>query len=226
MVYKYLVKTVLEKRGRTPFLSGAAFDRVVDSVTGADTDKIRGLVKGHPGDKYRWWQLLTDSVHHRQLLVHYPSLSCDLSTGMHMTKFHDDYVTERQDNIAKWNLMVLHLHAINGKQFVHIRFADIFVASCLSRWVPQSRRPYEEDPARPGLGADFHGRKPGGLDLRARGVQQGSRHQFHSGGGSREVRPALYRTPEGGGCNSGEPREIAELPDKNMQRWIGDVSLY
>ncbi|CAI5486996.1 unnamed protein product [Closterium sp. Naga37s-1] len=54
MVYEYLVKTVLEKRGRTPFLSGAAFHRVVDPVTGADTDKIRGLVKGHPGDKYRW----------------------------------------------------------------------------------------------------------------------------------------------------------------------------
>ncbi|CAI5500291.1 unnamed protein product [Closterium sp. Naga37s-1] len=52
-VYEYLVKTVLEKRGRTPFLSGAAFHRVVDPVTGADTDKIRGLVKGHPGDKYR-----------------------------------------------------------------------------------------------------------------------------------------------------------------------------
>ncbi|CAI5513170.1 unnamed protein product [Closterium sp. Naga37s-1] len=61
MVYEYLVKTVLEKRGRTPFLSGAAFHRVVDPVTGADTDKIRGLVKGHPGDKYRWWHLLVDS---------------------------------------------------------------------------------------------------------------------------------------------------------------------
>ncbi|CAI5529580.1 unnamed protein product [Closterium sp. Naga37s-1] len=43
MVYEYLVKTVLEKRGRTPFLSGAAFHRVVDPVTGADTDKIRDV---------------------------------------------------------------------------------------------------------------------------------------------------------------------------------------
>ncbi|CAI5500645.1 unnamed protein product [Closterium sp. Naga37s-1] len=41
MVYEYLVKTVLEKRGRTPFLNSAAFHRVVDPVTGADTDKIR-----------------------------------------------------------------------------------------------------------------------------------------------------------------------------------------
>ncbi|CAI5486294.1 unnamed protein product [Closterium sp. Naga37s-1] len=39
MIYEYLVKTVLEKRGRTPFLSGSAFHRVVDPVTGADTDK-------------------------------------------------------------------------------------------------------------------------------------------------------------------------------------------
>ncbi|CAI5458627.1 unnamed protein product [Closterium sp. Yama58-4] len=35
MVYEYLVKTVLEKRGRTPFLSGAAFHRVVDPAVGA-----------------------------------------------------------------------------------------------------------------------------------------------------------------------------------------------
>ncbi|CAI5980686.1 unnamed protein product [Closterium sp. NIES-65] len=55
MVYEYLVKTVLEKRGRTPFLSGAAFHRVVDPVTGTDTDKIRGLVKGHPGDNREDW---------------------------------------------------------------------------------------------------------------------------------------------------------------------------
>ncbi|CAI5507301.1 unnamed protein product [Closterium sp. Naga37s-1] len=46
MDFKYLVNTVLEKGGRTPFLSGAAFHRVVDPVTGADTDKIKGLVKG------------------------------------------------------------------------------------------------------------------------------------------------------------------------------------
>ncbi|CAI5497744.1 unnamed protein product [Closterium sp. Naga37s-1] len=114
MVYEYLVTAVLEKRGRTPFLSGSAFHRVVDPVTGADTDKIRGLVKGHPGDKYRWWHLLTDSVHHRQLLVHFPSLSCDFCNGMHMTKFHDDYVTERQENIGKWNLTLERLHAINA----------------------------------------------------------------------------------------------------------------
>ncbi|CAI5490828.1 unnamed protein product [Closterium sp. Naga37s-1] len=89
MVYEYLVTAVLEKRGRTPFLSGSAFHRVVDPVTGADTDKIRGSVKGHPGDKYRWWHLLTDSVHHRQLLVHFPSLSCDFCNGMHMTNRED-----------------------------------------------------------------------------------------------------------------------------------------
>ncbi|CAI5994233.1 unnamed protein product [Closterium sp. NIES-64] len=40
MVYEYLVKTVLEKRGRTHFLRGAAFHRVVDPVTDARVKKI------------------------------------------------------------------------------------------------------------------------------------------------------------------------------------------
>ncbi|CAI5519012.1 unnamed protein product [Closterium sp. Naga37s-1] len=43
MVLEYLVNTVLEKRGRTPYLSGATFHRVVDSVMGADTDKIKAV---------------------------------------------------------------------------------------------------------------------------------------------------------------------------------------
>ncbi|CAI5491147.1 unnamed protein product [Closterium sp. Naga37s-1] len=46
--------TKLQKRGRPPYLSGAAFHRVVDPVTGTHTHKIKGLVKTHPGDKYRW----------------------------------------------------------------------------------------------------------------------------------------------------------------------------
>ncbi|CAI5955913.1 unnamed protein product [Closterium sp. NIES-65] len=50
MVYKFLLKTPLEKRGHPPFRHGAAFHRVVDPVRGADTDKIEGLVKVHPED--------------------------------------------------------------------------------------------------------------------------------------------------------------------------------
>ncbi|CAI5488932.1 unnamed protein product [Closterium sp. Naga37s-1] len=42
MIYKLLVTTPLEKRGRPPYQSGAAFHRVVDPVTGADTHKIKG----------------------------------------------------------------------------------------------------------------------------------------------------------------------------------------
>ncbi|CAI5523726.1 unnamed protein product [Closterium sp. Naga37s-1] len=80
MVYEYLVKTVLEKRGRTPFLSGSAFHRVVDPVTGADTDKIKGLVKGHPGDKYRWWHLLIDSVTFRLVAMYLPAQACTRGT--------------------------------------------------------------------------------------------------------------------------------------------------
>ncbi|CAI5505766.1 unnamed protein product [Closterium sp. Naga37s-1] len=41
----------LLKRKRTAFLEGSAFHRVLDPVTGSDTDKIKGLVYRHPGDK-------------------------------------------------------------------------------------------------------------------------------------------------------------------------------
>ncbi|CAI5517016.1 unnamed protein product [Closterium sp. Naga37s-1] len=51
MVRKSLVTVQLLKRKRTAFLEGSAFHRVVDRVTGSDTDKIKGLVYRHPGDK-------------------------------------------------------------------------------------------------------------------------------------------------------------------------------
>ncbi|CAI5531162.1 unnamed protein product [Closterium sp. Naga37s-1] len=54
MVRKSLVTATLLKRKRTAFLEGSAFHRVVDPVTGSDTDKIKGLVFCHPGDK-QWW---------------------------------------------------------------------------------------------------------------------------------------------------------------------------
>ncbi|CAI5475491.1 unnamed protein product [Closterium sp. Yama58-4] len=51
MIRKSLVTVTLLKRKRTAFLEGSAFHRVVDPVTGSDTDKIKGLVYRHPGDK-------------------------------------------------------------------------------------------------------------------------------------------------------------------------------
>ncbi|CAI5528910.1 unnamed protein product [Closterium sp. Naga37s-1] len=51
MVKKNLVTAVLLKRGRTAFLDGSAFHRVLDPVSGSDTDKIKGLVFRHLGDK-------------------------------------------------------------------------------------------------------------------------------------------------------------------------------
>ncbi|CAI5493650.1 unnamed protein product [Closterium sp. Naga37s-1] len=44
IVYESLVVAKLQKRGRSAFLQGAGFHRVVDPVSGLDTDKIRGLV--------------------------------------------------------------------------------------------------------------------------------------------------------------------------------------
>ncbi|CAI5525270.1 unnamed protein product [Closterium sp. Naga37s-1] len=51
MIRKSLVTATLLKHKRTAFLEGSAFHRVVDPVTGSDTDKIKGLVYRHPGDK-------------------------------------------------------------------------------------------------------------------------------------------------------------------------------
>ncbi|CAI5535883.1 unnamed protein product [Closterium sp. Naga37s-1] len=62
IVYESLVVAKLQKRGRPAFLQGAGFHRVVDPVSGLDTDKIRGLVVPHPGDKYRWRHVVEDPL--------------------------------------------------------------------------------------------------------------------------------------------------------------------
>ncbi|CAI5493428.1 unnamed protein product [Closterium sp. Naga37s-1] len=64
-------------------------------LTKDDTDKIKGLVYRHTGDKYK----------------------C-----MHMTCFHDEYVKERQNNIGNGGLLLLHAHEINGKD-THVYLA-------------------------------------------------------------------------------------------------------
>ncbi|CAI5953130.1 unnamed protein product [Closterium sp. NIES-64] len=51
MIKKNLVSALLLKRGRTAFREGLAFHRVLDPVSGSDTDKIKGLVFQHQGDK-------------------------------------------------------------------------------------------------------------------------------------------------------------------------------
>ncbi|CAI5489329.1 unnamed protein product [Closterium sp. Naga37s-1] len=57
MLREMLVTVKLEKRGRSAFKEGYCFHRVVNPVTGMDTDKVKGLVKQHAGDKYRWLQI-------------------------------------------------------------------------------------------------------------------------------------------------------------------------
>ncbi|CAI5505682.1 unnamed protein product [Closterium sp. Naga37s-1] len=62
IVYESLVVAKLQKCGRSAFLQGAGFHRVVDPVSGLDTDKIRGLVVPHPGDMYRWRHVVEDPL--------------------------------------------------------------------------------------------------------------------------------------------------------------------
>ncbi|CAI6001254.1 unnamed protein product [Closterium sp. NIES-64] len=57
IVYESLAVAKLQKRGRPAFQQGAGFHRVVDPVSGLDTDKIRGLdtdkIRGLDTDKIR-----------------------------------------------------------------------------------------------------------------------------------------------------------------------------
>ncbi|CAI5962105.1 unnamed protein product [Closterium sp. NIES-65] len=62
MIKHNLVSAMLLKRGRTAFRDGSAFHRVLDPVSGSDTDKIKGLVFRHQGDKYKWWLQLRASM--------------------------------------------------------------------------------------------------------------------------------------------------------------------
>ncbi|CAI5944376.1 unnamed protein product, partial [Closterium sp. NIES-65] len=76
MLCDMLTTVKLEKRGRSAFKEGSCFHRVVNPVTGMDTDKVKGLVRQHVGDKYRWRHKIEDPTSHdKQLLVHYPSLN-------------------------------------------------------------------------------------------------------------------------------------------------------
>ncbi|CAI5983082.1 unnamed protein product [Closterium sp. NIES-65] len=75
MLCDMLVKVKLEKRGRSAFKEGSCFHRVVNSVTGMDTDKVKVLVNQHEEDNYHWRHLIEDPTSYaKRLLVHYPSL--------------------------------------------------------------------------------------------------------------------------------------------------------
>ncbi|CAI5489546.1 unnamed protein product [Closterium sp. Naga37s-1] len=70
MLREMLVVVKLVVRGRPAFKEGCCFHRVVNPVTGMDTDKVKGLVRPHAGDKYRWRHLVEDPVNSdKQLLL-------------------------------------------------------------------------------------------------------------------------------------------------------------
>ncbi|CAI7842699.1 unnamed protein product [Closterium sp. NIES-54] len=154
MIYKLLVTTPLEKSGRPSYQTGAAFHRVVDPMTGADMHKIKGLVKVHTGDKHRWWHMLYDTVHHKQLLVRFPSLECEFCNGMHFTKLHDDYI---------WN--------------VDSSFPSL-VSSCFA----SAKCDDEEDSTGSGGVPGLHGWQQGGLALH-RDPERGGCYTCKQGGG-------------------------------------------
>ncbi|CAI7920074.1 unnamed protein product, partial [Closterium sp. NIES-54] len=185
MVREMLVTVKLEKRGRSAFKEGFFFHRVVNPVTGMDTDKVKGLVKQHAGDKYRWRHMIEDpTAHDKQLMVHYPSQSCVYCSGFHMTRYHDDYVADRKNNIGKWSLTLGRVHGINGNGwcFLTAHLLLLFLwwsdANVVDVSDPRSRLSpdHRSDQAyleRPGGGADLDWSEPRGMDLRAGVLREG-----------------------------------------------------
>ncbi|CAI5527669.1 unnamed protein product [Closterium sp. Naga37s-1] len=106
LIRHLLVVSKLVKRGRSAFASGFGFHRTVDPVTGLDTDRIRGLFVPHADDEYRWRYFVEDPSTGRRYMLHYPSLTCELCSGQHLSRYHDHYVTSRQENFTNWNLSV------------------------------------------------------------------------------------------------------------------------
>ncbi|CAI7769032.1 unnamed protein product, partial [Closterium sp. NIES-53] len=107
IVFESLVFHKLQKRGKSAFLQGAGFHRVMDPVTGLGTDKIRGVVAPHPGDTYCWRHVVEDPLTDKKYLVHFPSLSCCFCQGQHVDKLHDEYAARVVRRILRDPALVL-----------------------------------------------------------------------------------------------------------------------
>ncbi|CAI5984943.1 unnamed protein product [Closterium sp. NIES-64] len=129
LIRRLLVVSKLVKRGRSIFASGFGFHRIVDPVSSLDTDRIRGLFIPHADDEYRWRTFVEDPTTGKSYLLYYPSLTCDFCGGQHMTRYHDRYVTPRQDNFNNWNVTVKKVHQMNDSLKRIIRDPAIILTS-------------------------------------------------------------------------------------------------
>ncbi|CAI7803852.1 unnamed protein product [Closterium sp. NIES-54] len=111
---------------RSAFLHCTCLHRVLHPITGAVTDVVKGLVYAHLENlNRRWIHMIADpAARAKKLLVHYPTLSCSLCGGKHYDKYHDDFVTEHQNKISKWNLTLGRVYRLNSKSssLLHARF--------------------------------------------------------------------------------------------------------
>ncbi|CAI5470727.1 unnamed protein product [Closterium sp. Yama58-4] len=230
MIWKSLVTATLLKRKRSAFLEGSAFHRVVDPITGSDTDKIKGLVYRHPGDKYKWWHRVTDKIHGTDLLVSFPALTCSFCNGMHMSCFHDEYVTERQDNIIKWNVPLARVHEMNGNHTCSScafqveaagGFAHLCTISPPSSSLSEADCSYKGHYGGPGDGLHLDQRRTGGVAVRSGGMRESTRRQLRKGSRARGLCDALYRTSQGG---IGDASKQGEDEPPGGQEGLRDVS--
>ncbi|CAI7916027.1 unnamed protein product [Closterium sp. NIES-54] len=137
-------------RKQSAFKEGFAFHRVAHPLTGADTDVIKGLVVQHPGDRYRWRHIVDNPMETgAKLLVHFPSLSCLLCGGQHYDIHHDLYITERQNNIGKWNLCLGKIHRINAGGVAVLTRDPSILVRCIA--THPSGRLIVAEVSRPGL---------------------------------------------------------------------------
>ncbi|CAI7761007.1 unnamed protein product [Closterium sp. NIES-53] len=119
MLHEALAISPLKICKRPAFKEGFHFHRVVHPVSGLDTDRVKGLVVAHENDQFRWLHWFESPISPgAKIMVHYPALKCSLCGGMHFVHNHNDFITERQNNISKWNLTVGRIQELNGRDGV------------------------------------------------------------------------------------------------------------
>ncbi|CAI7767926.1 unnamed protein product [Closterium sp. NIES-54] len=190
MLHEALAISPLKICKRPAFKEGFHFHRVVHPVSGLDTDRVKGLVVAHENDQFRWLHWFEGPISPgAKIMVHYPALKCSLCGGMHSVHNHNDFITEHQNNISKWNLTVGRIQELNGRDgvaYLHV-FTARAVASFLLLAVSDfqlrishpcsgcdcSHNDNQDHPQGSRAGAGLNGREQGGMGLPAGVLREG-----------------------------------------------------
>ncbi|CAI7902801.1 unnamed protein product [Closterium sp. NIES-54] len=201
----------------------------------------------HENFPYHWRHFILDStMNGKKLLLHFRSLNYEYCNGHHITRYHDDYVTDRQANIAKWNLMVKRIHEVNGTSdskpctvclaFFSFHGTDFPLSSSPRSGFPESHRLAESDSVESGYCSYLPWWISGGLDLCPRCLRQDKWQQPRAHSSACRLRSSYYQFDRGRcshaqqqGCNQcrnpqeGVPQMICQGEGEVAQDWEGKL---